>query len=133
MMVDFPFIHATSLASPKTAVSQPIRRVEHMRQMDPACVVSRSSVEAEINSVSVDWKPLRQSLQCPCGSSLHEPTVAKTHCRCCGRVFCQRCVLRKSKLPGHLSQKPVPVCNACHAKLAATGKTSDADRNHEKI
>ncbi|XP_059094502.1 myotubularin-related protein 6-like [Tigriopus californicus] len=76
-------------------------------------VLSKELLEAEIDSVAVDWKSLRSSLTCPCGFRLDDNATTKIHCRRCGCVFCKRCIHRKVPLPGHLSKKPMPLCSTC--------------------
>ena len=87
-------------------------------------VITKEQIEAELNSVAVEWKPLRNCYECACGSPLEGTVNKKTHCRKCGNVFCKRCVRTKLELPGHFSKKLVPVCNACHKQLVADQRSS---------
>ena len=81
-------------------------------------------VMSQLTSVSVDWQPLRGSHECVCGHPFQGNLDRRTHCRRCGRLFCNRCVVQKAVLPGHASKKPTPVCNDCHKALALDKKKS---------
>ena len=70
----------------------------------------------ELQSVATDWKAFRNVKTCSCAMPL-EHFVKKSHCWRCGSVFCARCIDRMMALPGHLSQRPVPVCKACYKDI----------------
>ncbi|KAF7280256.1 hypothetical protein GWI33_006252 [Rhynchophorus ferrugineus] len=67
----------------------------------------------EFDSVAIDWKALRNINECSC-SSAFDPLSRKNHCRKCGDIFCVRCITKQAVLPGHDTQKPVPVCKPCY-------------------
>ncbi|XP_050687156.1 myotubularin-related protein 6-like isoform X2 [Eriocheir sinensis] len=71
------------------------------------------SVSSELSSVSLDWKTFRNVKECSC-STPFDHFSRKHHCWRCGEVFCTRCIDKKTALPGHLSQQPVPVCRPCY-------------------
>jgi len=91
----------------------------------------------EINSVAVDWKPMRNVTTCSCstpfdqfskkvggsGRPNKQPNYIKlliseqTHCWRCGDIFCERCIDKNVALPGHDSGKPVPVCRGCFRQM----------------
>ncbi|XP_016929607.2 phosphatidylinositol-3,5-bisphosphate 3-phosphatase MTMR6 isoform X1 [Drosophila suzukii] len=70
----------------------------------------------EINSVAVDWKPMRNVTTCSC-STPFDQFSKKTHCWRCGDIFCERCIDKNVALPGHDSGKPVPVCRGCFRQM----------------
>ncbi|XP_046395380.1 myotubularin-related protein 6 isoform X1 [Ischnura elegans] len=78
----------------------------------------------EMESVALDWKTLRNVKECAC-SAPFDHSSRKYHCWCCGEVFCIRCVDKHAQLPGHLSQRAVPVCRPCFqlVKRALTAET----------
>ena len=88
--------------------------------------ITKEQIEAELSSVAVEWKPLRNCYECACGSPLEGTVNKKTHCQKCGNVFCKRCVRTKLELPGHFSKKLVPVCNACHKLLIGDQRASQS-------
>ncbi|XP_018573765.1 myotubularin-related protein 6 [Anoplophora glabripennis] len=74
-------------------------------------------IKKELESVALDWKPLREATECSC-SLTFDQSSKKSHCRRCGDIFCQRCISKKIALPGHVSKTPVPVCKLCFDILA---------------
>ncbi|KAF4523092.1 hypothetical protein B566_EDAN003104 [Ephemera danica] len=42
---------------------------------------------------------------------------SKYHCWRCGEVFCTRCIDKHTALPGHFSQRAVPVCRPCYREV----------------
>lgn len=68
-------------------------------------------ISNEINSVALDWKSLRSVSICACSTPFSQE-MKKNHCWRCGDIFCTRCIL-SIPLPGHYSEKPVPVCRGC--------------------
>ncbi|CAH1963252.1 unnamed protein product [Acanthoscelides obtectus] len=79
------------------------------------------AIKEEINSVAIDWKQARNAKECSCSLTLDQLSK-KMHCRKCGNIFCQRCITKKSVLPGHVSQIPVPVCKPCFDSIANVGE-----------
>lgn len=75
--------------------------------------INADKINSELQSVAVDWKPLRSTTVCAC-STPFDQIVRKSHCWRCGEVFCPRCIDRSIALPGHASGKPVPVCRTCY-------------------
>ncbi|KAF5300008.1 hypothetical protein FQR65_LT09264 [Abscondita terminalis] len=73
-------------------------------------------VIGSLESVALDWKTLRNISECGC-STPFDHFSRKYHCRKCGDVFCVRCIDKQVILPGHLTQKPVPVCRPCFDKI----------------
>lgn len=105
---------------------------DHENETAELCpVITKEQIEAELNSVAVEWKPLRNCHECPCGSPLEGTVNKKTHCRKCGNIFCTRCVRTKLELPGHMSKKSVPVCNACHKFLQGDMRASQSSQQAE--
>jgi hypothetical protein len=47
--------------------------------------------------------------------------VLQYHCWKCGEVFCTRCIDKHTPLPGHLSQRAVPVCRPCYRDIRHSG------------
>ncbi|XP_022225117.2 myotubularin-related protein 6 isoform X2 [Drosophila obscura] len=70
----------------------------------------------EIDSVAIDWKPMRNVTACSC-STPFDQFSKKTHCWRCGDIFCERCIDKNVSLPGHDSGKPVPVCRGCFRQM----------------
>ena len=87
-------------------------------ELNKKVLLSRGYLRHVLESVAVEWKPLRNCRQCPCGSSLEGIATTKTHCRRCGKIFCKRCTLYKVELVGDASHRPKPVCNACHKNVS---------------
>jgi len=77
----------------------------------------------DLDSVALDWKTLRNISECGC-STPFDHFSRKYHCRKCGDVFCIRCIDKQVILPGHLTQKAVPVCRPCYDKIQ--GNTVEA-------
>ncbi|KAF5279817.1 hypothetical protein FQA39_LY18220 [Lamprigera yunnana] len=69
-----------------------------------------------LDTVALDWKTLRNINECGC-STPFDHFSRKYHCRKCGDVFCIRCIDKQIILPGHLTQKTVPVCRICFDKI----------------
>ncbi|KAJ8938721.1 hypothetical protein NQ318_005575 [Aromia moschata] len=90
-------------------------KAENNRDKDSTSEPELPSVEEiskELDSVAMDWKPLRNATECSCSLALDQLSK-KIHCRKCGDIFCQRCIAKQVALPGHASQTPVPVCKPC--------------------
>jgi len=60
--------------------------------------------------------------------------VRQSHCWRCGEVFCTRCLDKQTPLPGHLNQRPAPVCRSCYkaTRLSSTSVTSPWRKNKIK-
>ncbi|SPP74768.1 myotubularin-related protein 6 isoform X2 [Drosophila guanche] len=77
---------------------------------------SPQTLPDEIESVAIDWKPMRNVTACSC-STPFDQFSKKTHCWRCGDIFCERCIDKNVSLPGHDSGKPVPVCRGCFRQM----------------
>ncbi|XP_064607612.1 myotubularin-related protein 8-like isoform X2 [Liolophura sinensis] len=71
---------------------------------------------AELKTVAIDWRAFRNVRQCNCAAPF-DHFSRKYHCWKCGEVFCTRCIARHIPLPGHYSQRPVPVCKPCYLEV----------------
>ncbi|XP_058458344.1 myotubularin-related protein 8 isoform X2 [Malaya genurostris] len=67
----------------------------------------------EMNSVAIEWKPLRSVANCPSCTIPFDQISKKNHCWKCGEVFCSRCIDKTVALAGHNSGSLVPVCRNC--------------------
>lgn len=85
-----------------------------------ADVLSVDQLAAELESVALDWKTLRNIRECVC-STPFDHFSRKYHCWKCGEVFCTRCIDKHTSLPGHLSQRAVPVCRPCFREIRHSG------------
>ncbi|KAK7874473.1 hypothetical protein R5R35_001561 [Gryllus longicercus] len=79
-------------------------------------LISVDQLAAELNSVALDWKTLRNIRECIC-STPFDHFSRKYHCWKCGEVFCTRCIDKHTALPGHHSQRAVPVCKPCYREI----------------
>ncbi|XP_065077217.1 myotubularin-related protein 8 isoform X2 [Ochlerotatus camptorhynchus] len=73
-----------------------------------------NKVTEEVNSVAVEWKPLRSVSNCPSCSVPFDQITRKNHCWRCGGVYCSRCIDKSLALAGHDSGNVVPVCKNCY-------------------
>lgn len=89
-----------------------------LRRDDSNEVLSASLMNNAVDSVATEWQSLRHIKQCSC-SSPFDYFSRKYHCWKCGDVFCIRCIDKQTQLPGHESQRPVPVCRPCYRELKA--------------
>ena len=64
--------------------------------------------------VATEWDSWRQCKECACGKTFDLMGSMGIHCRKCGHMYCIRCISIRRALPGHYSQRSVPICNACH-------------------
>ncbi|XP_066583291.1 myotubularin-related protein 6 [Prorops nasuta] len=71
-----------------------------------------SQLENELRSVALDWKPAHNIEECSCCTTF-DAFNKKHHCWSCGDVLCTRCMGSHKALPGHMSQRAVPVCKTC--------------------
>lgn len=87
--------------------------------------LTSAQLRHEIDSVAVDWRSLRAIKECVC-STPFDHFSKKSHCWRCGEVFCTRCLDKQTPLPGHLNQRPAPVCRSCYkaTRLSSTSVTS---------
>ncbi|XP_033123580.1 myotubularin-related protein 6-like [Anneissia japonica] len=85
-------------------------------------ILSANLLNLAVESVCLDWKRIRNIRQCSCATPF-DHFSRKYHCWCCGQVFCIRCIDKQTPLPGHYSQRPVPVCRPCYKQLK-TGSSS---------
>ncbi|XP_063232371.1 myotubularin-related protein 6 isoform X3 [Bacillus rossius redtenbacheri] len=88
-------------------------------------VTSADQLAEEVGSVALDWKSLRNIRECVC-SSPFDHFSRKYHCWRCGEVFCLRCIDKHVALPGHLSQRAVPVCRRCFRLLRRSPSGDEA-------
>lgn len=94
-----------------------------------------NQLESELKTVALEWKPSRNMEECGCSTtfdafnkkvylinvtdnlniltSLFTVTSFQHHCWSCGDVLCTRCMAVHTTLPGHLSQRAVPICKSC--------------------
>ncbi|KAE8743901.1 hypothetical protein FOCC_FOCC009459 [Frankliniella occidentalis] len=79
-------------------------------------LASADQLSEEVKSVALDWKTLRNIEECSC-STPFDHFSRKYHCWKCGDVFCTRCIDKNAALPGHLSQREVPVCRPCYREV----------------
>nr|CAD7266644.1 unnamed protein product [Timema shepardi] len=70
----------------------------------------------ELDSVSLEWKSHRNVKVCVCTLPFDHFSM-KYHCWKCGDVLCMRCIYKHTALPGHLSQRAVPVCRPCYQQI----------------
>ncbi|PSN42829.1 Myotubularin-related protein 8 [Blattella germanica] len=82
--------------------------------------LSVDQLTAELASVALDWKTLRNIRECGCTTPF-DHFSRKYHCWKCGEVFCTRCIDKHTSLPGHLSQRAVPVCRPCYREIRHSG------------
>lgn len=85
---------------------------------DSLDIISSTLLTDAVESVSIDWKSFRNVRQCVCDYPF-DHFSRKYHCWRCGVVFCIRCIDKQTTLPGHDSQRPVPVCKDCYKSLKA--------------
>ncbi|KAG8233295.1 hypothetical protein J437_LFUL012230 [Ladona fulva] len=78
--------------------------------------ITADQLVREMESVALDWKTLRNVKECVCTTPF-DHFSRKYHCWCCGEVFCTRCIDKHAQLPGHLSQRAVPVCRPCFQQV----------------
>ena len=81
-----------------------------------------SSFTSAIYEVATEWesslKSWRQSKECSCGKIFDlSSNNLGVNCHRCGNMRCQRCVSICCSLPGHHSQRNVPICNKCHQEM----------------
>ncbi|XP_011313448.1 myotubularin-related protein 6 isoform X1 [Fopius arisanus] len=77
--------------------------------------ITLQEIEGEMKTVAVEWISSSKVKQCKC-SITFDAFRKKNHCWSCGHVFCTRCMPDKdtfTSLPGHSSQRAVPVCERC--------------------
>ncbi|XP_055602796.1 myotubularin-related protein 8 isoform X2 [Uranotaenia lowii] len=80
-------------------------------------IVGINQVQDEMNSVAIDWRPLRNAVNCPGCSVSFDQLTKKNHCWKCGDVFCARCIDKTASLAGHASGNLVPVCKNCYREM----------------
>ena len=80
-----------------------------------------ASYTSAIYEVATEWESLkswRQSKECSCGKLFDlSSSNLGINCHRCGNMRCQRCVSIRRSLPGHYSQRNVPICNKCHQDM----------------
>ncbi|XP_058834497.1 myotubularin-related protein 8 isoform X2 [Topomyia yanbarensis] len=79
--------------------------------------VITQQVADEVNSVAIEWKPLRSVANCPSCTIPFDQISKKNHCWKCGEVFCSRCIDKTVALAGHNSGSLVPVCRNCYREV----------------
>lgn len=80
------------------------------------------TLSQELETIALDWKTLRNISECICSTPFDHFT-RKYHCWKCGDVFCTRCIDKHIPLPGHLSQRAVPVCRPCYNLITKSSST----------
>lgn len=57
-----------------------------------------------MQSVALDWQSVRRGTsKCVCGNAFEQTNNrTSSNCYCCGLVYCNRCIEKRVKLPGHL-------------------------------
>lgn len=74
---------------------------EPIKKSSPLNVnVNFDQIRKDMSTVALDWDPWRSCSSCPCGTRF-EITSTRSHCHCCGKIFCARCTDRLILLPGH--------------------------------
>ncbi|XP_043246559.1 myotubularin-related protein 8-like [Amphibalanus amphitrite] len=73
----------------------------------------------ELDSVAIEWASPRGVRECSCTTAF-DHFSKKFHCWRCGEIFCQRCLDRCLRLPGHLGGEPSPVCRPCYRLLTSS-------------
>lgn len=99
----------------KGAVDTPVMNskiIEKTKCVDDAIPDSFEELEAEVNTVALDWKSLKNVTECSC-STPFDHYSRKHHCWGCGRAVCTRCVCGRGSLPALASPATVPLCAAC--------------------
>ncbi|KAH1021135.1 hypothetical protein HUJ04_010687 [Dendroctonus ponderosae] len=91
---------------------------EILNGIDSQDIPKIDELSKDFDSVAIDWKAMRSSNECNCTSAF-DHLSKKNFCRKCGDMFCMRCLTKQMVLPGHLSQKPVPVCKPCFDHLSS--------------
>ena len=72
------------------------------------------------DDVAIEWTSWRDMNECVCGKAFEASTAANlgTHCRRCGKIFCERCIHRRILPRKDSEQQPdsvtTPICNACY-------------------
>ncbi|XP_053399742.1 myotubularin-related protein 8-like isoform X2 [Mercenaria mercenaria] len=89
---------------------------ESMSHSESLEKLNLDQLHLELESVAVDWRPFRNIYTCSCAMPF-DHFMKKFHCWKCGEVFCTRCIARNIPLPGHDSQRPVPVCKPCYRHI----------------
>nr|XP_026490366.1 zinc finger FYVE domain-containing protein 21-like [Vanessa tameamea] len=69
-------------------------------------------LEAEMNTVALDWKSIKNVTECSCSTPL-DHFSRKHHCWGCGRCVCTRCVCARAPLRALSAPRAVPLCAAC--------------------
>ncbi|XP_072040916.1 phosphatidylinositol-3,5-bisphosphate 3-phosphatase MTMR8-like isoform X2 [Amphiura filiformis] len=93
-------------------------KIPGIKREDSGEIISASLTADAVESVAADWQSFRNIRQCVC-STPFDHFSRKYHCWKCGNVFCMRCIDKQTPLPGHFSQRPVPVCRPCYKDLKA--------------
>ncbi|KAI1299333.1 Myotubularin-related protein 6 [Halotydeus destructor] len=75
-----------------------------------------SDMIKEVETVAISWESFRDSKECGCGYPFDQ-TTARFHCYSCGRIFCVRCIDRKTCLPGHVTAVAVDAISCTEDEL----------------
>ncbi|XP_072170824.1 phosphatidylinositol-3,5-bisphosphate 3-phosphatase MTMR8-like [Diadema setosum] len=103
---------------PNNDMAPPLKTSPSLKREDSNEVLSASLMNNAVDSVATEWQSFRNIRQCSCSSPFDHFSM-KYHCWKCGDVFCIRCIDKQTQLPGHESQRPVPVCRPCYKELKA--------------
>lgn len=85
---------------------------------------------SEVNSISLDWKALRNAEYCSCLAPF-EYSSKKYHCWKCGDIFCVRCMNKQPvPLPGYQSKRAVPICSSCYNRFHSNSNSNNNPNNN---
>ncbi|XP_062510867.1 early endosome antigen 1-like isoform X2 [Corticium candelabrum] len=105
--------------------------LQQMKQQLEEADVAKDDLLVLQQSLKLTWVPDRFVTQCANEKCVKPFTQTRRrhHCRCCGRVFCRTCTMRKALLPTLGYSRPVRVCNVCYALVdTLVSQTAITDR-----
>lgn len=101
--------------------------------------VNFDQIKTDIETVCLDWEPWRSCASCPCGTRF-EITSTRSHCHCCGKIFCVRCTDRLIHLPGHRINTQPPtkssttnLCNKTSNTESSEGDVFESSDESSKV
>lgn len=104
--------------------------------LQPRANVNYDQIKRDIETVALSWDPWRSCSSCSCGTRF-EITSTRSHCHCCGKIFCVRCTDRLILLPGHRVNQIQSIdpteksskIKLCNSKVAtnSTAESSEGD------
>ncbi|XP_041970088.1 myotubularin-related protein 8 isoform X2 [Aricia agestis] len=95
----------------KEDTSKPDRIPLITEKTDASIPSTLAQLEAEMGSVALDWRSIKNVTECSCSTPL-DHFSRKHHCWGCGRCVCTRCVTRRA-LPALATPRAVPLCTTC--------------------